>query len=289
MNGFKEQLRKIWIILLGNCLYAFAVAYFILPTGLITGGTTGIAIFVRHCTGFSISAFVSVFNLLMFALGLLILGRAFALSTLISTLTYPLFLHIMERLAAKTGILSADPMICTIFAGLLIGTGIALVIQEGASTGGMDIPPLVINKIAGVSISFLLYAFDVAILLLQLTFSDREQVLYGILLVCIYSVSLEKLLILGKSRVQIKIISEKYQEINEGILHKLDRGTTLFEVEGGLTKREMYAVLTVVNQREVFRLNEMVTQIDPNAFVMISQVKEVRGRGFTARKKYTSL
>ena len=100
-------------------------------------------------------------------------------------------------------------------------------------------------------------------------------------MVCIYSYTLEKLLVAGKSKVQIKIISEKYEEINKQIATQFDRGTTLFEVEGGYTRKEMYAILTVVNQRELFAINEMVQEIDPDAFIMIGQVKEVRGRGFT--------
>lgn len=286
MQNKKDIIRKTSVILLGNCMYALAVAYFILPVGLITGGTTGIAIFVHHYAGFEVSLFVSVFNLLMFLLGAGVLGRSFALTTLVSTFSYPIFLNLMERLAGYTGNLTEDPMLCTIFAGLLIGAGIALVMQEGASTGGMDIPPLIIQKKTGISVAVLLYAFDVVILLLQMTFSNREQVLYGILLVCIYSFTLEEMLLLGKSRVQVKIISEKYQEINEAILDRLDRGTTLFEIEGGYKRREMYAILTVVNRRELFRVNEMALQIDPEAFIIIGQVKEVRGRGFTQRKKY---
>lgn len=285
MDG-KIKMKKLAIILLGNCMYAFAVAFFILPVGLITGGTTGIAIFVHHYTGLSVSLFVSVFNLAMFLLGAAVLGRKFALTTLISTFCYPALLSLMESLAEYTGPLSEDPMLCTVFAGLLVGAGIALVIQEGASTGGMDIPPLVINRKTGISVAVLLYGFDVLILLLQITFSDREQVLYGILLVCIYSFILEKFLVFGKSKIQLKIISEKFQEINDAILYKLDRGTTLFEIEGGHSRKEMYAVLTVVNQRELFRVNEIAKEIDPDAFIIVGQVKEVRGRGFTAGKKY---
>lgn len=280
------RLRKIAIILLGNCMYAFAVAFFILPVGLITGGTTGIAIFVQHYVGLPISLFVSVFNVVMFVLGAIVLGRQFAFTTLLSTFCYPIFLQLMESLAEYTGPLSTDPMLCTVFAGLLVGAGIALVIQEGASTGGMDIPPLILYKKAGISVAVALYTFDVLILLLQMTFSNREQVLYGILMVCIYSVILEKFLVLGKSKVQIKIISKKYREINSAILYKLDRGTTLFEIEGGHSRNEMYAVLTVVNQRELFRVNEIAKEIDPDAFIIVGQVKEVRGRGFTEGKKY---
>lgn len=282
----KKPFIRLFSILLGNLVYAVAVVYFILPAGLITGGTTGLAIFMQHYLNIPISLFVSVFNAAMFVLGAAVLGRAFALTTLVSTFVYPLFLRGVEALAAYTDTLTTDPMLCTVFAGVLIGGGIALVIQEGASTGGMDIPPLIIQKYTGLSVALLLYAFDALILILQITFSNREQVLYGILLVCIYSVVLEKLLVFGKSKVQLKIVSEKYEEINSVILHTFDRGTTLLEVEGGLTRRESYAVLTVIDQREFFRINEAVWSIDPNAFVMVGQIKEVHGRGFTSSKKY---
>lgn len=286
MKEKNRRLYKASMILFGNFLYAFAIAYFILPVGLITGGTTGIAIFIQHYTGLEISLFVSIFNALMFALGAWVLGWKFAMTTLVSTIVYPVFLTICQKLVIATGVLTTDPMLCTVFAGLMIGAGIGLVIREGASTGGMDIPPLVINKKTGISVAFLLNAMDVIILLLQISFSNREQVLYGILLVCIYSYVLEKILVLGKSKVQIKIISTKYQDISEAIARNLDRGTTLFEIEGGYTRNEMYAVLTVVSQRELFQVNELIQEIDPDAFIIIGQVKEVRGRGFTKGKKY---
>ena len=174
----------------------------------------------------------------------------------------------------------------TKFAGLLIGIGIGIVIREGASTGGMDIPPLIINKKTGIPVAVVLNVCDVCILLLQILFSNRNQVMYGILLVCIYTYMLDKILVAGKSKVQVKIISDKYLEINQKILEDIDRGTTLFEVEGGYTRNETYAVLTVVNQRELFHVNELVHEIDPDAFIIIGQVKEVRGKGFTIGKDY---
>lgn len=282
----RRALSRLAMVLLGNLIYAFAAAFFILPAGLSTGGSTGLALFVRQLTGIPAAPFVFAFNLLMFLIGAAILGRAFALTTLLSTVAYPLFLGLMERLAERTGPLTSDPMLCALFAGVLIGAGIALVIREGASTGGMDIPPLVLHKYTGLSVAMLLYLFDALILLLQFPFSPREQALYGILLVCVYSVVLEKLLVVGQSKVQLKIVSPRYEEINDVILHQFDRGTTLLEVEGGLTRRESYAVLTVVDQRQLFRLCRAVEAIDPEAFLIVGQVREVRGRGFTRAKEY---
>lgn len=281
-----KSIQKIIMILLGNLLYSFAIAFFILPSGLITGGTTGIALFVNYLTGLDISLFVLIFNIVMFIAGLIILGKTFALSTVLSSIAYPFMLSFAQWLNRLTGDLTHDLILCTIFGGLLIGIGIGIVIRAGASTGGMDIPPLVLNKKFGINVSVSLYAFDFTILILQMFFSGREQILYGILLVCIYTFALEKVLIMGKSKTQVEIISEKYKEINDLIISRFDRGTTIYQATGGFTGNEAHAVLTVINKRELFAIQEAVMKLDPAAFIIISQVNEVKGRGFTLQKKY---
>lgn len=281
-----KSIQKIIMILLGNLLYSFAIAFFILPSGLITGGTTGIALFVNYLTGLDISLFVLIFNIVMFIAGLIILGKTFALSTVLSSIAYPFMLSFAQWLNRLTDDLTHDLILCTIFGGLLIGIGIGIVIRAGASTGGMDIPPLVLNKKFGINVSVSLYAFDFTILILQMFFSGREQILYGILLVCIYTFALEKVLIMGKSKTQVEIISEKYKEINDLIITRFDRGTTIYQATGGFTGNEAHAVLTVINKRELFAIQEAVMKLDPAAFIIISQVNEVKGRGFTLQKKY---
>ena len=170
--------------------------------------------------------------------------------------------------------------------GILVGFGIGIVLKVGASTGGVDIPPLVLNKKFHIPVSVSLYVIDFSILLLQIIFSNTEQVLYGILLVIIYTVVLDKVLVMGKSQIQVKIISEKYEEINNMIIKQLDRGSTLMHAETGLCRNKNLVVLSVVSNRELPKLNQLVMEIDPNAFVVISQVNEVKGRGFSTQKVY---
>lgn len=283
---FLSKFKKISLILLGNLTYALAVSYFILPLGLITGGTTGIGLFIGYLFPIKVSRFVLIYNVIMFLIGLIVLGKRFALSTLISTLAYPLMLDLGEWLFGITGPLTEDLMLSTIFAGAMIGAGIGLVIRAGASTGGMDIPPLVLNKKLGISVSVSLYVFDILILLLQAVFSNKEQIMFGILLVCIYTYVLNKVLILGNSKIMLQIISRNYADINEMIATRFDRGATLYEVEGGYTRCETYAVHSVINQRELFAVKEAVMQLDPAAFIIISEVNEVKGRGFSLNKVY---
>ncbi len=286
--NFKDffNFKSLFFIALGNIIYALGVIFFILPNGLITGGTTGLGLFVHHQFGISISAFVAVFNITMFVLGFFFLGANFALSTLLSTVLYPLLLSVFETVLAGTGKMTDDPLLAVIMAGLMIGLGLGMVIKVGASTGGMDIPPLILNKKLKIPVSVGLYFFDFAVLLTQILFSDRENVLYGILLVFIYTVVLDKVLLMGEKQMQVKIISERYQEINAAILKQLNRGSTLLEAETGYTKKESYVVLSVVSKRELNQLQKIVNELDETAFMIVNQVNEVRGRGFSLEKQY---
>lgn len=280
-----DQLKNIFWILAGNTAYALAITIFILPNGLITGGTTGLALFFYHQFGVPIQTFVTVFNVSMFILGAVVLGKKFAFTTVISTFYYPFILSVFQSIPAL-GRMTDDNLLAVIFSGLLIGAGIGVVIRAGASTGGMDIPPLVLNKKLGLPVSVTMNAMDTAILLLQIVFSDKEMVLYGILLVLAYTTVLNKVLLLGQAKMQVKIVTEHFEEINQAIARELDRGVTLFRSRTGHLKRDGYVVMSVVNNRELVQLNQLIQKIDPQAFIVIHQVNEVRGRGFTLKKKY---
>ncbi len=279
------QLKSIFWILVGNTMYALAITIFILPNGLITGGTTGLALFFYHQFGVPIQGFVTIFNVAMFVLGAAVLGKKFALTTVISTFYYPFILSVFQSLPAL-GKVTEDNLLAVIFSGLLIGAGIGVVIRAGASTGGMDIPPLVLNKKMGLPVSMTMNGMDTAILLLQIVFTDKEMVLYGILLVLAYTSVLNRVLLLGQAKMQVKIVTERYEEINQAIARDLDRGVTLFRSRTGHLKRDGYVVMSVVNNRELVQLNQLIQKIDPQAFIVIHQVNEVRGRGFTLKKEY---
>lgn len=275
--------KKIFFVLLGNSIYAVGVAAFVLPMGLITGGTTGLGLIANHHFGLPIEVFAAGFNIVMFVLAVFILGKSFALTSLISTFYFPFILGVVQKIDGLES-LTNDPMLCTIFAGICIGVGIGMVIKAGASTGGMDIPPLIFNKKMGLPVSVGLYVFDFAILVGQMFFRDKEKSLYGILLVMIYTVLVDKVLLMGKTQMQVKIMSRQYREINEMIHKKLDRGTTLYKTESGYLHEDGFSVMTVVSNRELPKLNQLVMEIDDKAFMVISQVSEVKGRGFTLHK-----
>ena len=278
------SLKRIMWVLIGNTIYSCGIAAFVLPNDLITGGTTGIALILEHYFGLPIGLSVAIFNIVMFILAILILGKSFALTALISTFYFPWILSQFQKVQFIQN-MTDDFLLGSIFAGLMLGLGVGLVTRAGASTGGMDIPPLILNKKFGLPVSIGLYVFDFTILIIQMSFRDKERILYGILLVLIYSTLVDKVLLMGKTQMQVKIISDHYEEINKVIQEKLDRGSTFFKTESGYLRKDSFAIMTVVSSRELPKLNELVLEIDKQAFIVINQVNEVMGRGFTLHKQ----
>lgn len=277
--------KDLLIILLGNTILALAVTLFIVPGQLITGGTTGIALFLNHCFHLPISIFTFIFNLLMFICGGIILGKKFALTTLLSTFYYPMILGVFEYLFRDVLIID-DILINTLFAGVLVGFSIAIVIKAGASTGGMDIPPLILQKKYKIPVSVSMYLFDTLIVFLQFSFSDVRQLMYGIVMIAVYSIVIDKISIIGTQKIEIKIISEYSQKIKQEIIQNIDRGVTLLHGQTGYLGVETDVLINVVSTRELAKVEKLIKQTDPNAFMIISRVNEVHGHGFTLEKDY---
>ena len=281
----KKWMLSAAIVAAGNLLYALTVKLFVLPTGLVMGGTTGLGLTANYLIGVPISAFVLAFNMVMLLLGLCVLGRRFAATTLLSSFIYPLALEFWQRLLGDY-MLTEDVMLCTLFAGLGVGASLGLVIRAGASTGGMDIPPLILNRLFRAPVSVCMYFFDVCILLSQGLFQSPEKLLYGVVLVMIYTMVLDKMLLMGTSRIEIKVVSEKSEEIRQAILQDLNRGVTLIQTESGYLRQNTQLVLSVLSSRELPKAEKLIHQIDPECFLMVSRISEVKGRGFSMQKKY---
>ena len=279
----KTRLLSAFLVVSGNLLYALSVKLFVLEANLMSCGTTGMALVVNHLTGMPVSVFIFCFNVAMLLLGWWILGRQFAMSTLFSSLFYPVTLEMLNRTLGEIHI--TDNMLLTvIFAALGLGLSLGMVIRGGASTGGMDIPPLILKRFFRVPVSASLWAFDFCILLSQMMFHPLEDLLYGVLLIIIVSITLNKIMLLGTSKTEVKIISEKATEIRDAILSQVDRGVTLLHGEGGYSHNSTEVLLSIVTNYELPKIERLARDIDPSCFVIISRVSEVWGRGFSFGK-----
>ncbi|MEA4972698.1 MAG: YitT family protein [Candidatus Metalachnospira sp.] len=279
MNSTISKAKDVFAVLFGNTLDAFAVAAFILPNGLALSGGTGLAVAANYWFKIPISVFVLVFNVIMFIIGAAVLGKKFAFTTAISTFYYPFILDVFQKLIGDR-IITNDVFLNIFFGGLLIGISLGIVVRAGASTGGTDIPPLVLNKLFGISVPVGMYGIGCIILAIQLLFREVDVVLYGFVMIMIYTLVLDKIMVLGKQRIQLQIISSKPDEIKEAIINKVGRGVTVLYGETGYMGEQCRMILSVVSNRQLLKAERLIKSIDPESFVIINSVREVAGKGF---------
>lgn len=280
-----NRLLSMLLVLLGNVVYALTVKLFLLPANLISSGTTGITLVVNHLTGIPMSWFIFAFNMAMLMVGWWLLGRKFAMTTVLSSLFYPIALEVLNHLLGDVRI-TEDILLNALFAGLGLGGALGIVIRAGASTGGMDIPPLVLKKLFHIPVSVSLWTFDFCIMLTQMMFHKAEDLLYGIILLFVTSFALNKILLLGTSKTEVKIVSQQAEQIRDAILSRIDRGVTLLHGEGGYLHTQTEVILSVVSNNEMPKIEQLARGIDPDCFMIVTRVTEVWGRGFTYSKKY---
>ncbi|MCI9445687.1 MAG: YitT family protein [Oscillospiraceae bacterium] len=282
---FKKAAEVCSAILAGNMLLGFAVAAFILPSGVIMGGATGVGIVLGKVIPLDTAGIVLGVNLMALALGWAVLGWRFVLATVASSLLYPLFLGAAQRILG-IGQLTADPLLAALLGGGLVGIAVGLVMRVGSSTGGTDVVNLVLHKWTHIPVSVAVYLTDIVIMGAQALFSEPEQILYGIVLLVVETIALDRVMLLGQSQIQIFVVSGKYEEIRQKCLTDLQAGITMIQIETGRTRTPQYGVLCVIPPRKLYAAQSLVQTIDPNAFLTITQIKEVRGQGFSRERIY---
>lgn len=282
-SSLKKHVNTVFGVLVGNAILAFTVVAFIVPHGVIMGGATGIGLTIAHYVPVDLSIIIFIVNSILFVLGATVLGKKFAVATIASTFIYPTFLSIVQKIPGIDG-LTDNLMLATLYAGALLGVGIGLIVRVGSSTGGTDIVALVLNKWFHIPVAGLLYVIDFLVLGGQVFFSDTEQIMYGVLMLVLETAILNKVMLLGQSQIQLFIISEEYEHMREKMLKELDAGVTMVHVETGYGQENQKGVLCIIPNRKLYSVKELVQSIDPKAFITITQINEVRGRGFSMER-----
>lgn len=245
----KQKVLNLIYIIVGNILIALAVNTLILENHIIVGGTSGIGNVLNYYFHIPVSLSVGCLNVCLFLIGLFFIGKKFAMTTLISTFLFPIVLQFFETHAMFHHYLN-DPLLAAILAACCVGVGIGLILRANASTGGVDILAILLNKKLGFPVHIVLNCIDLSILVLQFTFNDTTHVIYGIMIVMITAVVLNKTLTQGTSLVQLTVISDEYETIKESILHEFDAGVTLLASEKVIQKKILnlfYLFFHIVN------------------------------------------
>lgn len=275
----KDNLKTLLALLAGNLLLAFSVSAFVLPYDILSGGVAGIAVLVKPFTTISEQTIIIALVVSLFLVGWVFLGKKFAITTIMSSVLYPAYLLLLQNHMKPVEV---DPLLASVFGGLIAGAGIGLVMKVGSSTGGMDIPPLIMQKYLGFDLGKSVMAIDALTVILGLWIYDLQHVLIGLIYVYASGIMITKALTLGLvESMSVQIISDKYEELNALIQEKVDRGVTLFHAEGGYLRQQKNVILVVISKHQYQSLLNLIRETDPAAFVIISDVKEVQGNGFS--------
>ena len=285
MRHLKKAAGVCSAILAGNILLGFAVAAFILPSGVIMGGATGVGIVLARFIPLDTATIVLCVNLMALALGWAVLGWRFVVATIASSLLYPIFLGAAQRIPGIDQ-LTADPLLAALLGGGLVGIAVGLVMRVGSSTGGTDVVNLVLHKWTHIPVSAAVYLTDIVIMGAQALFSDPEQILYGVVLLVVETIALDRVMLLGQSQIQLFVVSSQYEKLRQKCLTELQAGTTMVHIETGRTRTLQRGVLCVIPPRKLYAAQALIQSVDPHAFLTITQIKEVRGQGFSSERIY---
>ena len=294
MKGKVKTLFKEYLILtIASFIFAAAWECFMIPNGMSAGGMMGLCTIIQYATGDLIPAQVSyiAINAVLMVIAVLAMGIGFGFKTIycivVSTLAMGLISG-MDALHSVPGefFYTEDKVLVPIFAGVLEALGIGLILRYGGSTGGSDIVALMINKYWPVSLSttFLIMDLFICAALLLLPEKNFSDMCYGLEMVVVFSFMVDTVVGGKKSSYQLFVFSDRYKEIADYIIYKMERGVTVLQAQGWYTKKSREVLMILISQKELPSLNKVIKDIDPRAFMSISATNNVYGEGFEEMK-----
>lgn len=263
-------------ILVGSLITAVAVSGFLVPNRIAAGGASGIATLLYHLFGWSPGIVLVLINVPLLILSSLIIGVHFGLYSVLGGIATSVFVYLTETMPPVTD----DPLLATLFGGIIAGIGMGIVFRSKGSTGGTDLLARIINHLTPVTLGQALLAIDVVVVALAGIVFQAEYAMYALIGLFVTAKVID-IVQEGISYTKAAlIISENSQSIVDSVLNKLDRGVTEIYSRGGYTKEDRFVLLVVVRRNELARLKQVISEADPQAFVIVSDVHEVLGEGF---------
>ena len=304
-KSFWEVVKEYGLITVGLLAYSLGWTIFLLPNNLVGGGVSGFAAILRYATGIPMGYTNLVINAILLMIALKILGTGFGGKTIYAILMTSVCLNVFPSIVPQEFItefaVSNGKFICTFLGGVIAGVGIGISISQGGSTGGTDIIALLWCKYRNASPGRVILIIDVVIILSSmfvpaytesgelLPFSEKlAVVVYGLIQVTVSGYAIDLYLSGTKQSVQAFIFTKKYQEMADAIAFDMKRGVTVLPAKGWFSKEDTYVVMVVTRKADLNLLLRYVKTIDPDAFLSVSSVMGVYGKGFDAIKVKSS-
>jgi uncharacterized membrane-anchored protein YitT (DUF2179 family) len=300
-NSIFKSIKEYLIIAVGMALYTLGWAIFLTPNNLVGGGVTGISSIIQYATDIKMGYSYLVINALLLLISFIIIGPMFGAKTIYAIILASIGLNVFQTIIPQTIIqdfaLSNGKLMCAIIGAIMTGAGIGMSISQGGSSGGTDIIALIVAKYRNVSPGRMILLMDVLIILSSLLvpsfMPDGSKmrfdmkfvtVFYGLILVTINGTVVDLYLSGSKQSVQLFIFSRHYSEIADMITKDFHRGVTVLDGEGWYTKENIKVLTVVTRKTDVNMLLRDIKAIDKDAFLSISSVTGVYGRGFDSIK-----
>ena len=271
------RLQNMLGILLGTALFGFTANYFNIANHLAEGGVLGIAILFKLAFGWDPGLMTLLMNIPLFFLGWKVLGLGALFYTIFGTVCLSGFLWIFGSFR----LVLDDMMLASLFAGLGAGLGLGLIFRYGGTTGGVDILARVARKYFGWRIGRTMLGCDIVVLLAALVYLPVEQVMYTLVCVFVGARLIDFVQEAAYAAKAVTIVSEREDEISRAIMNRMKRGVTLLHGRGGYSRNDREVIFTVVGRSEIVKLKHLVRDLDPFAFMAISDANDVLGEGFT--------
>ena len=274
----KVLLKEGLYLIVGSIVYAVAVEIFLSPLKISPGGITGVATALNFITEFPTGIYMMIFNIPLIVLGFLKFGKGFIFKTAITVVLSSLFIEVISLFYTP---LFSDKILGSFFGGLLMGTGLGIVMLVGASTGGIDIAVKLLNSKYNISIGRSFLFIDGAVILFaSIIYQDFEAALYSAIAVIVSSKTVDFLLCGSIDSKAIFIITNNEEDVKKGITERVDRGVTILPSFGGYTGRKNNILLCVARNNEVNIVRNLVIDLDSKAFLFIVNAGDVIGKGF---------
>lgn len=275
-----EELKSYGIITFGVILVAIALVYFYAPNNLAAGGLSGIALIINHLIpGITMGGMLFVGNAILYIIAFLIIGPEFGFKTIYASFGLSVIIWFMEKFFSAKAITN-DLMLASIFGTILVAVGMAIVFNANASTGGTDIIAKILNKYTTFNIGMSLLMVDFLVTLLAGLIFGLDTGFYALLCVIVNGPMIDKLIAMFNAKKQVTVVSNKNNEIAKYIKNTLERGCTHLKCVNPNEGKNKEVVYTVLEKKEIGKLKEFIKSIDEDAFVTISHIEDVMGKGF---------
>ncbi|MDG5470630.1 YitT family protein [Jeotgalibacillus sp. ET6] len=278
---FGLRMKNCLFILLGSSIFSFGIVHFNIQNNLAEGGFTGITLLLYFIFDIKPSITNLLLNIPIFIIGWRLLGRKAFLYTILGTISVSVFLEVFYRFQFSIP-LSDDLFLAALFAGAFIGVGLGIIFRYGGTTGGVDIIARLANKYSGWSMGRTMFLFDAVVILLSLvTYLNYREAMYTLVAVFVGARVIDFMQEGAYAAKGAMIISPAQNEIADRITLEMDRGVTVLTGTGHYSKESRSVLYCVVGRNEIVRLKNIITSIDPHAFVSVTDVHDVLGEGFT--------